>query len=346
MDGDAQVGTKFVIAVGKCARWLNERPTIIFLSRLLPYRIRDWLRVNAHRVREAGGFYELPVRIQLPRVAGEVRAQRRVIIYGNFYFHWNVAFADPMLWKTILGVTEVVRVPSALKIKEIGSLPEDDRTVIIPLAEEHIRDCPRDYLSLIPDSRSICILSSKALFALFLEELGLSKLHPRIYKSTDEAEFPCVLKRLDTHGTVGVSLVSSSQHLQSLLRNDVFRGQDYLLQSFVSGATEYVTHCVCKDGEILWDCSFARDLGRLPCIGGMAFDNLTKITVSHRTRAQIASVLAPLRYSGPCCIDYKLFENGDVALFEINPRFGGSLMISANRDLLRQALTCILNNAR
>ena len=97
MDGDAQVGTKFVIAVGKCARWLNERPTIIFLSRLLPYRIRDWLRVNAHRVREAGGFYELPVRIQLPRVASEVRAQRRVIIYGNFYFRWNVAFADPML---------------------------------------------------------------------------------------------------------------------------------------------------------------------------------------------------------------------------------------------------------
>jgi carbamoylphosphate synthase large subunit len=56
-------------------------------------------------------------------------------------------------------------------------------------------------------------------------------------------------------------------------------------------------------------------------------------------------LLAPLRYSGPCNIDYMLRPSGQPAVFEINPRFGGTLFLPENRQHLRQALRCLIETA-
>lgn len=119
-----------------------------------------------------------------------------------------------------------------------------------------------------------------------------------------------------------------------------------MLQAFVPGDTEYAFHGVCKDGVNLWSFALSRALGSQSRIGGLDHDTVQPITPSERVQSQIATVLAWLRYSGPCCVDCKLMLSGDIATFEINPRFGGSLMIAVNREPLRQALTCVIANAR
>ena len=56
-------------------------------------------------------------------------------------------------------------------------------------------------------------------------------------------------------------------------------------------------------------------------------------------------ILVPLRYAGPCIANYKIAPDGSVRFFEINPRFGGSLLQPRQRAELRQALNCIFENA-
>ena len=56
-------------------------------------------------------------------------------------------------------------------------------------------------------------------------------------------------------------------------------------------------------------------------------------------------ILAPLKFSGPCNIDYKLSAAGDVRILEINPRFGGSLFLPDVVARLKGSLSCIVDNA-
>lgn len=59
----------------------------------------------------------------------------------------------------------------------------------------------------------------------------------------------------------------------------------------------------------------------------------------------IVQLLGPLAYSGPCNVDYKIPTPDRIAIFEINPRFGGSLMIDVNLPKLQEALRCIVEEA-
>jgi carbamoylphosphate synthase large subunit len=56
------------------------------------------------------------------------------------------------------------------------------------------------------------------------------------------------------------------------------------------------------------------------------------------------SIIKHLNYSGPCNIDFKLI-NGTPKIFEINPRLGGSLMVSENLSALTQILKIIIQRA-
>ena len=77
------------------------------------------------------------------------------------------------------------------------------------------------------------------------------------------------------------------------------------------------------------------------------------VGVSRRTvdmppgvQAQIERLLVPLDYRGPCVANYKLAADGTARIFEINPRFGGSLLRRPQVDLLREALGHLLAAAR
>jgi hypothetical protein len=220
---------------------------------------------------------------------------------------------DRDVWDGVPGVIEVQRVADRSSVNAVPS-NADIRTVIIPLGEEHYSEAPRSYLSLVPDARAIATLSNKASFAAYLDEHGLSKLRPTNYGSDEDVEFPFVLKRTDLAGGMGIEFVRSTAEFDRRLKTTMFRGKQRLLQAFVAGSTEYVTHCVCKDGVILWDCTFAWGLGSDTQFGIPDFGATIPFSASRKTLSDIAAALAPLRYSGPCCVNYKLLRNGDISI--------------------------------
>lgn len=270
----------------------------------------------------------------------------RVILYGLHTRDWMTALTSAALWKELDFVEQVLLVTDAPKPDIPDPVPATIRTVVIPLLETHTKNCPRNFPSLIPDALSLYMLGDKLAFSAYVRWNRLQHLCPVTYPNSEEADYPCILKRADLNGGTGISVVNSLQHLQSLLPLRGWSGKTIVLQSLVRGDMEYVTHCVCKDGRILWHCSFACEMYSDQDIRGpLNVKARQAYTISEKNIADIEAFLLPLHYTGPCNVDYKLGEDGTIIVFEINPRLGGTLMLPENVDYLREALLCIIKNA-
>jgi hypothetical protein len=298
-----------------------------------------WKILRVH-VREARTFRRFPMRLQMTPAAGP---GLRVILYGLPYGDWNATLSDRKLWQDLGVVSELRRIPGFRCL-----LPRStERTVLIPMKTSHTVDAPRRYRNLIPDRRSALILADKNAFQSYMAENGLMGYAPAAYASPDEAVFPCVVKRLDLSASVGVEIATSRTHLEEILQSGLFSGRPSLLQALVSGILEYATFCICDGGRILWDSTFVSTMSGPAMIKNE--DNgkdLRTVTTPDGVLKQFEAVLAPLNYSGPCVIDYKIADDGRVQIFEINPRLGGTLLLKSNIGLLREALGQILAAAR
>src|SRR5204863_1017805 len=107
--------------------------------------------------------------------------------------------------------------------------------------------------------------------------------------------------------------------------------------------TDYTTHVIAKNGRLLWYSSL-RFLKDGETRFGLEFKTMEPFEPPPSLLEATERMLRPLNYSGPCNVDYTIRKSGRVAVFEINPRFGGSMFLVQNRDLLKQALTCLIEN--
>ncbi len=284
----------------------------------------------------------MPVRLLFPESSTSNRAVR-VVIYGSS-FNWLSRLGDFALWKDIPGVAEVLLLPDDSGKQIPRPFHTSCRTVIIPLSEDNINNCPRNHPALIPNRRAVEILRNKATFAAYINEYGLADLCPVTYESGEHAEFPCILKRVNaSYGRDSMVLRSK----QELARAVALSQEEFILQSLVRGTTEYTTHCICKDGRIIWSYSVGFEMDGPEEIrrGMVCKEHLGRVTPPAGTFAAIERVLAPLGYSGPCNVNYKRSGAGTISIFEVNPRFGGSLMQLENVESLREALSCVIDNA-
>lgn len=317
----------------------SDGPGARAVRSFLPPVLRSFLNRRKHQLSL------IPVRLLFPEASAS-EAAVRVVIYGSFADNWLPRLGDVATWKGIPAVAEVLLVSDDPRTQIPGPFYAGSRTVIVPLSENNINNCPRNYPTLIPDRHAVDTLGNKAAFAAYVDGYGLSDLCPTTYKTKEQAEFPCILKRVNAAYGLGSMILRSKQELEELLRNEALSQEEFILQSLVAGTTEYSTHCVCKDGRILWSCSFVFEMdGPEEIRRGMDCKEMRAIKSSDDTLSTIERVLAPLGYSGPCNIDYKRSEAGAITIFEVNPRFGGSLMLTENIGYLREALSCIIGNA-
>jgi hypothetical protein len=327
-----------------------RRPWYLDFSRPAGFGVRligqltIFLGIIRQHLRELRVFLRFPLRQKFSPSA--MRERTLVLLYGIPYADWNAALAEASLWQEIPGVAEVIRIPAFLLASTIIARRFKGRAVVIPAKIEHGYRLPEGCESLSPDMRSIDLLENKGRFAAYMRGHGLLDLCPATYANAAEASYPCVLKRADRSSSWGVAVVRSEAEVEGLLRSPMFSGRQVVLQALVAGVVEYATYCVCKNGNILWHCTFVTEVDRPETV--KSEDNVLQRRIAPtpaRVLEQIQRTLAPLAYSGPCNLDYKLDADGDMRILEINPRLGGSLMLPEYSTELRQALGCIVANA-
>jgi predicted ATP-grasp superfamily ATP-dependent carboligase len=114
-------------------------------------------------------------------------------------------------------------------------------------------------------------------------------------------------------------------------------GDGWVLQELLEGKYEYSTTLLVKDGEILdYACTrytFASDTYVWPALDYNIWDY---VSVPAKHLAVFVDFMAG--FSGICNFNYKIRKNGDMGIFEINPRVGGDLAFDMPKKRMRAML--------
>lgn len=278
-----------------------------------------------------------------------IREDRRreilVVIWGVHTPDWMDALAPSApVWKQLPEIREVVVLPDSAR-----DVPWrarwGRRTVVIPLMEVHIERRPARYAALVPTSEAVATLADKGRFVDYVENHRLAHLCPTPYSSIEAAAFPCVIKRTNLNGGCGVELAATPEQARHLLEREPFAGHPCIIQSLAPVLVEYVVHCVCLDGRIIWHRVYACDREKEQIRRGGDGVALRLVTIPDSVLEKLESFLLPLAYSGPCNVDCTWDDDGRLVVFEINPRLGGSLMRPENAVDLAACLSVIIAHA-
>jgi hypothetical protein len=272
----------------------------------------------------------------------------RLVVTGEPFADWLAALTAAETWHGVPQVAEVV-----LKLDDsalnLGSLPPpsvpDLPTIVLPLRENATAACPRG-LGLYPSPNAVAILRDKRRFADYVIANGLARLCPAYYAQPQDIELPCIVK--PTYDQDRAVVVRTREALAAVLSGRAAT-ERFVFQEFIPGTTEYTLHCIVRHGRPVWTAAFTFEKEGDARVG-VEFRTMARCKPSAVALEALERLLGPLDYSGPCNMDYTLrlsgASAGELAVFEINPRFGGTLFLADNRDLLVEALTCLVTQAR
>lgn len=319
-------------------------------------KLRRWFpepaRERLHDVKK--WLFRQPVRFVFDRDTEAVRLDGvhldavRLVVTGEPFADWMSALTAPetwasVTWASVTGATVPAIAEVVLKLDD-SPLPESllsplpgRRTIVLPLRENAIAACPPG-LGLYPSPSAVAILRDKRRFAEYVAAHGLAQLCPAVYARREDIALPCIVKPSYMHERAVV--VRTRAALEALLE-DGSLPQRFVFQEFIPGTTEYTTHCILRHGRPVWSRSFVFEKDGDARVG-VEFRTMAPFDAPPAVLDALERLLSPLDYSGPCNMDYTLRPSGDIAVFEINPRFGGTLFLPQTRPLLAEALGCLV----
>ena len=311
---------------------------------------RDYARFMA---RESARAATLLARIQQKRKttghAGEARSMfsagdLRVAVFGSWDEQWLDALGpESEIWRGLDPVREVRLFDGAVSELASHAVAAESPLLVLPLVEKHALPVPDALRTRIPPREAIQLLAHKARGAAYLGSRWPEN-QPRRFMTLKQVEYPCVIKPSMSSGCVGVAVIESEEALLEALESHWLAGEDVVIEALVPGDREQVTHAMCADGKVLWECSFDKPRCLYPTVAPADLPSeIRLVATSPRVRALLRELVADLGYSGPLCADYRICD-GVPKIFEINPRFGGSLMEPWSRSLLREAVMALVDS--
>jgi hypothetical protein len=170
-----------------------------------------------------------------------------------------------------------------------------------------------------PSSRVVDLCDDKLKLAQFLVEEGFADIVPPLRAAG--APYPYVWKKRQGWWGIHCHIVKGPQDESDLDLND----RDWFSQKFVPGEVEFATHILRVRGEIRYSSTFVHRMANASLVNGVKASPLHSGFIRGCLYLDLFSeILARLDFEGTACIDYKVV-NGRPVIFEINPRFGGSL---------------------
>lgn len=181
-----------------------------------------------------------------------------------------------------------------------------------------LRELVKDKLLRSPSVDTVEICDNKLLFNETLIEKGFGDLIPKI---GNDLPFPFLVKKKVAFAGDDTYIVedeATKNRLAHLINNG-----DYFCQEIAVGANECATHILFKDGQIVDSLTVEYTFYNDRPINGKAAFICSNIAQCQHLEL-FTDILKSIDYEGICCFDYKVV-NGKPKIFEINPRFGGSL---------------------
>ncbi len=187
----------------------------------------------------------------------------------------------------------------------------------------------------VTEPKTIMLADDKAAFNRFLQSHGYDRLLPR---PTDLDNMPFVVKRRRDSGGRHTHLIDSEIARQRW--QHLFDDPQFFCQQYVPGDTEYTTHLIYHQG-IQYSCTIRFNMNRRNYIRGARMQPFRRVQMSivdSEFDSTFGDILACLGFQGIGCFNYKIL-GGEPVIFELNPRFGGSLSRDINNFLAAMCKT-------
>jgi len=196
--------------------------------------------------------------------------------------------------------------------------------LVVPLTIDDLEVLNKD-LSLvehnaipIPRLETIKLCSDKYQFYLALKANGFEHALPRVGANLP---YPYILKRKSGEYGNDVYVITDAEKEREYA--DVVNSEDFFHQQVIESLNEYATHILFKDNKIQASLNMEYTWRSKTAINGK--DKSLSCKVAHCPHLDLfADILKSIGFQGLCCFDYKVVD-GKPYIFEINPRFGGSL---------------------
>jgi len=119
----------------------------------------------------------------------------------------------------------------------------------------------------------------------------------------------------------------------------------FIVQEVIQGPFEYVAHIVANKGSIVHCLVYEYCFDTEVFIRGGVTETtvIKKVAFTKEDLDCFTRFLTPISYTGQCNIGYKRNKDGQMKVLEINPRFGGSLMLKKNVADMEVFLTHLIS---
>lgn len=261
---------------------------------------------------------------------------KKILIFYGHYESWFNIYNKKNLMKFLSDLIYDVKIftdiPSLKSF--LNGEGQQYKNYIMPSRIEHIHELNAARINSLfkIDSRWLKRLNNKKLFIDYAIEHNLSKYIPRPYsKNSDRSKNPLVIiKPNESCYSMGVY----KKRLADLKDNEF---ENNVVQEYIKDPKEYAGYFVAYNGNITHSFAYVGDHGNtefIKCDGGK-HDNTpkTRVLLDSKIVNELQLFLKPTLYTGTCCFDFKI-KDGNLKVFEINPRMGGSLNFPENsKDL-------------
>jgi predicted ATP-grasp superfamily ATP-dependent carboligase len=234
----------------------------------------------------------------------------------------RVAFGDCSNWEKLIRPHLDARYAASFVDLSRVRLSEFD--VVVPLQLSHYAPLRRHSRLLgskflIPSPRVVSLCDDKLKLSEFLAAEGFADCVPRLRSAG--APYPYVWKKRRGWWGQHCHIVNGPRDESDLDLKD----QDWFAQELVPGEVEFATHILRAAGKIRYVSTFVHKMAAAALVNGVRDSPLHSGFMRNCLHLDLFSeILSRLGFEGTACFDYKVL-NGKPVLFEINPRFGGSL---------------------
>lgn len=169
----------------------------------------------------------------------------------------------------------------------------------------------------------ISMLNNKSKFIKYFMENNLEKYLPKTYYIyldkikyvyNENIDFPSIQKSNTGFGGSDIYIINNINEIRNM--------DNYILQKYIKDKNEYTAHIVSINGNIIFYKCFKEIHQKdyyIQC-GPMNNFEIVEFDIN-----LFKPIFEKLKYNGACCVNFKYIDN-KIYIFEINPRFGGTLI--------------------
>ena len=250
------------------------------------------------------------------RRADSPMKQKRLILLGNKP-DWRVSDGVD---KSRFRIVDAELNAETIELTDIDAvLPFDIKEYELIRKSRHARK-----KSVVPTPMNVVLANDKLRFNRWLASTEFVSCLPKLIERIPT--FPLTRKkRIDFWG-LNTSILRSLDELTA--SNIDLEDSDYFLQEYVYGKEEFSTHTISVGGSIVYCSTNKHIYGRTFYVKGqeqpIGVDDLGGLIPP-----EIEGILKLMNYTGCACFNYKMVS-GIPAVFEMNPRVGGSFLRVTN----------------